>query len=64
MALVSILVAVVVVVGYKGIFPFSNRFSGQLGSLQRLLSSLYKKKIHKTVFANVYLYSLLNVVMI
>ena len=63
MALVSILVAVVV--GYKGIFPFSNRFSGQLGSLQRLLSSLYyKKKIHKIVFANVYLYSLLNVVMI
>ena len=58
MALVSILVAVV------GIFPFSNRFSGQLGSLQRLLSSLYKKKIHKIVFANVYLYSLLNVVMI
>ena len=64
MALVSILVAVIVVVGYKGIFPFSNRFSGQLGSLQRLLSSLYKKKIHKIVFANVYLYSLLNVVMI
>ena len=63
MALVSILVAVVVV-GYKGIFPFSNRFSGQLGSLQWLLSSLYEKKIHKIVFANVYLYSLLNVVMI
>ena len=61
MALVSILVAVV---GYKGIFPFSNRFSGQLGSLQWLLSSLYEKKIHKIVFANVYLYSLLNVVMI
>ena len=62
MALVSILVAVVV--GYKGIFPFSNYFSGQLGSLQRLLSSLYEKKIHKIVFANVYLYSLLNVLMI
>ena len=64
MALVSILVAVVVAVGYKGIFPFSNHFSGQLGSLQWLLSSLYEKKIHKIVFANVYLYSLLNVAMI
>ena len=57
---ISILVAVVVV----GIFPFSNRFLGYQGSLQRLLLSVNEKISHILVFLNAYSYSSLNVVMI